>query len=211
MARPETSPAARIRELEKSLVKAKALPRKTTLTAKPMADLLGISHPTLVKWADEIPGFATSGTFDRGDRGIEWAFRPSAAIRFLIKHFTAERDKRTLRAQRVRKIAAGNDLDEAPAEMSLDELTKLIRLNTELQATKERSGQLIDAAKASATFIKAFTAMQQAVIRSAQEQDPASQWPPELREKFEDATRNILLRMEQAGQVCLSELRGIAA
>lgn len=211
MARPATSPAARLRELAKALAKAQTMKRGETLTAFPMAELLGVSWVTLQNWCSEIEGFEASKAFERGARGIEWTFRPVATVRFLIKHFEGLRAASAKRAERHRKIAAGNDLDGAPSEMGLDELTKLIRLNTELQAIKERSGKLVDADKAATAILTYHTAMQQAVMRAAQEQDPSGTLPPELREKFENATRTILLRMEQAGQACLSELRGAAA
>jgi hypothetical protein len=211
MARPATSPAERLRELSKALEKAKRLPKKTTLTAKPMCELLGVSWPTLVKWCDEIPGFATGGAFTRGAQGIEWTFRPVATVNAIIKHFEGERDKRAARAKRVRQMVGAQDLGDAGEDLSIEELSKLVRLSAELQGSKERAGQLIDAGKAAAAITMFCSTVQQAVLRAAQEEDQTGQWPPEIRESFENATRRILLRIEQAGQDCLKLLRGNAA
>lgn len=208
MARPATNPATRLVQLGKALEKAKALPRRQTLTAKPMCELLGVSWPTLQGWCDDIPEFGESGVFERGARGIEWTFRPVATIKALIKHFEAERDKRAAKARQVRKIVGGQDFDDAGLDLSIEELTKVVRLAAELQQQRERSGQLVDAAKAASAITMMCSKIQQAVLRAAQEEDHAGEWPPEIRESFENATRRILLKIELAAQECLSELRG---
>jgi len=81
----------------------------------------------------------------------------------------------------------------------------------DIPAMKERDGQRVDAAKAAAAVTMFCSTVQQGVLRAAQEEDQTGQWPPEIRESFENATRRILLRVEQAGQDCLRSLRGNAA
>lgn len=211
MARPSTPPAERLRELNKALEKAKKLPRKTTLTARPMCELLGVSWPTLLKWCDEIPGFATSNAFTRGAQGIEWTFRPVATITAIVKHYTAVSARSAAKAKRVRNIVSGGTLDDVGEGLTIEELTKMVRLTAEVQAMKERDGQRVDAAKAAAAVTMFCSTVQQVVLRAAQEEDQTGQWPPEIRESFENATRRILLRVEQAGQDCLRSLRGNAA
>jgi hypothetical protein len=211
MARPITNVSARIRSLEKALEKAALLPFGTVLSFTPMKELVGVSTPVLRGWCNDLAGFAQSGCFERGDRGLEWAFQPVATVLFLLRHFEAERERAAQQSRRVREIVGGDDLAGAPDEMSLDEIAKMIRLNTELQQSKLRDGALIDAAKAAGSFTAFCSAVQQAVLRSAQEQDPAGEWPVEMREKFEDATRTILLRVQRAAQDCVSQLRNGSA
>jgi hypothetical protein len=211
MARPGTSPATRLKALEQALAKAQALPRRATLTSVPMAELLAVSWPTLRDWCNDIPALAAAKAFERGDRGIEWTFRPVATVKALIKHFGAERAKRAARARRVKAIVGGTAFDGADDDFSIDELGKMIRLSTDLQNAKERAGQLTDADRAASAITTLLSNIQQAVLRAAQEEDQTGQWPPEIRESFENATRRILLRIEQSGQDCLRNLRGSAA
>lgn len=211
MARPAQNPSVWLRKLETAKIKAASLKRGETLSAKPMAEMLGISWQTLKDWCDAIPGFAESGAFDPGGNGIEWTFRPGKTIAFLVKHYEAERARSARKAKRVRKIVGASALAEVPDEYSLEELSKMLRLSVDLQDAKVKSGRLIDAAVAVSAFGQMFTSLQQSVLLAAQEQDPTGSWPPEVRESFEDATRSILLKMEQAGQDCLRALRGGAA
>lgn len=211
MARPATSVSARIAALEIALTRASALPFGTTLSFDPMMQIVGVSRPVLRDWCNSIAGFATSGCFEAGARGIEWTFHPVATVLFLLRHFEAERGTRAARAAKVREIVGGEALAEVGDEFSIDELGKMIRLSTDLQNARERAGQLTDATVAASAVTTLLAAIQQAVLRAAQEEDQTGQWPVEIRESFENATRRILLRAKQAGEACLSSLRGSAA
>lgn len=209
MARPATSPAVRVAELRKALDKAKKLPRKQTLTAKPMSELLGVSWPTLQKWCDDIPGFSTSQAFVRGDRGIEWTFHPVATVNGLIKHFEAEREARAAKANKLKRIITGSDATGPGEDLSIEELAKTVQLYTQVQSMRERDGSRVDAGLAASAITTLCSEIQQAVMRSAQEEDPTGEWPAEVREAFENSMRRILLRIEQAGEKCLRTLRGV--
>lgn len=211
MARSATSASARLRALERAKGKARGLSRNATLTARPMADLLGVSWTTLRDWCVELPGFAESGAFDQGSEGIEWVFRPLKVIGFLEKHFRAEQKRSVERSRRVRRIVAGDTLDGVPDEYDLDDLRKLISLSATVQDQREKQGQLTDAAAAATAFRVYHEALQEAALRAAQEQDPNGFWSPEMRESFENAMRSVLLKMQKAGQKCLAALNGNAA
>lgn len=211
MARAPTSPAARLKRLDISLAKAASLGLGEVLSAKPMAELLGVSWNSLRDWCDSFEGFEASGCFQRGGNGVEWQFNAVATILWLRHHFTLERERAEGESRRLKQIVGGDALDVLPDTFDLDQVAKMIRVSTELQAAKVKAGQLIDAGNAASALRQCFSQMQQAVLRAAQEQDPTGQWPPEIRESFEDATRTILLRMEQAGEACLGQLRGGAA
>lgn len=206
MARPAASPATRLRILEKSLEKAKKLPRGSSLTAKPMSELLAVSWSTLNQWCEEIPGFATSGTFDRGARGIEWNFRPVPCIRFLIKHFEAETKRLAAHASRQRKVVGAPAADEAAIDLSIDELGKLLRLSLDFQDAKLRTGELVKVSIVGAALRKCFSGMQQAGVQTLQELDPGGAWSVEQREIAENVARTMLLKQRRSADTCLTEI-----
>lgn len=208
MARSATSPAARLQRLEAALAKARAMKRGTVLTFEPMMELLGVSRPVLRDWCREIPGFAESGAFEGGGNGIEYRFNPVKTVRFLIRHFTAERDARVAKAREVRRMVAGDRLEGLPDDFDLDEIRKMIQVHAALREERQRAGELVDAARAREALRAMTTEMQQAGVKAASQQDPTGQWPPEIREAFEDAVNNVLVVMGRAGEKALRALRG---
>lgn len=211
MAQPANNPAARLRLIEAAKVRAKPLRRGELLASKPMAELLRVNWQTLRRWCDEIPRLAESDAFVRGGNGIEWEFKPKATIALLSAHFKAVQTEGRKQVKRIREIAAGDELAGTDQDLDLDQLTKMVRLNREIQELRVREGRLVDADEQRSAVRAMFGRMQDAVLRSAQEQDPTGQWPPEIRESFENATQSILLAMEQAGQECLASLNGGSA
>lgn len=180
--------------------------RGTVLTAAPMAELVGVSWPVLRDWCETIPGFDGADAFVRGGNGIEWEFKPGATIGVLTKHFTALQAAGAKRTKRMKEIVGGPALAAAPDDYSLDELAKMVKLSATVQDQLERQGKLIDAVKAADAAREFCATVQQAVLRSAQEQDPNGRWAPEVREAFENATRSVLLQVERAGREWLGAL-----
>lgn len=206
MARAATPPSARLLQLKHAKDKAAKLKRGEQLTAQPMADLLGVSWPALRKWCDEVEELTKFNAFVRGGNGVEWAFRPIQTVNALIAHFEAKQKASAKRAQRVKKIVAGNALEGAPEDLSIDELTKMVRLSREIREEQERQGELIDAAKARMAIMSFMSNIQEAALRAAQEQDPNGRWPPEIRVSFETATQNLLVAIERAGRACIAKM-----
>lgn len=200
-----TSPSARLEKLRVSLAKAKKLKRNQTITAEPMATLLGISQVTLRSWADKLDGFEASGCFERGGRGIEWTFKPVATVEWLIKHFEAERSRSVKQAHKVRSIVGAADNDEIPNDISLGELKTLLDLTVRAQDARMKAGELVRASQVKEILRRVFSAIQQAGLRTALELDPTGQWPPETREIVENAIRTVLLKQVQAAEACLNE------
>lgn len=208
MARPQTSPAARLRALKAAKDKLPPLKRGETLSMRPMAEVLRVSPKALTAWCDDIPGFEESGVFVRGGNGIEYAFKPRRTIDWLIKHFEKEVQAAAAKSRRTRKIVAGNELDAVPDDYNLDDMRKMVALSETIQANRERQGLLIDAAKASDAFRTYHSRLQSAFLRAAQEQDPQGRWPADIRESFENAIRSVLVETERAGRACLDRLNG---
>ncbi len=206
MTRTATNLSARLRALEIAKTKAAKLPRGATLSSRPMSELLGVSWKVLREWCDTVPGFVESESFERGGNGIEWEFRPRKTVAFLIRHFEGRQRASVKRARSIKRIVGVEDKADAVSDLSLDEMAKMIRLSNMLQEQQERQRSLINADIAAKAIREMCGSMQQAVLRSAQEQDPMGQWPPEIRESFEKAMRSVLLVMERAGRDCLQAL-----
>lgn len=210
MARSATSPSVRIKLLETALVKAKKLKRGTTLTARPMAELVAASWPTLRDWCNDLPGFDDGKCFERGANGIEYAFKPIPTIRFLLKHFQAERAASVKQSKRVRQAIGGTALDDAPDDMSLADIARMVAVARSLREERQQQNQLVDVAVVDGAVRRMMTDMQQAAMKAAREQDPTGQFAPDVAEKFDNALTSIVLRMERAGNDCLNAIRGAA-
>jgi hypothetical protein len=211
MARPATSPAARLRQLEAAMERAKKLKRGERLSAMPMAELIGVGWPTLRGWCNDIPGFAESGAFEGGGNGIEYSFAAAKTLRFLTGHFTRVREQGVARARRLRQIAGGESLAAVPDDYDLDELRKLHALSITVQETKVRAGELTSRSQVTSRLREVFGAMQAAGVKAIQQADPTGQMAPETRSIVEDVMRSVLLAQERAAQECLAGLNGGAA
>lgn len=214
MARPATNPAARLERLRKALPRAQAFAKANrggTLTAKPMSEMLGVSWPVLRDdWCDGIPDFEDK-CFTRGGNGIEWAFKPVATVRFLIKHFEAEQAKRLKKAKQVRRAVGGDALDHVPEDMDLDQIGKLIKLGRELREEQVLQGQLVKRVDVANLLAKTFSEMLQAGVQAGREMDPTGQWPTEYAEAWQSAIDNLILSQSATAEECLSELGGGSA
>jgi hypothetical protein len=211
MARPATSPAARLRKLNAALPKAKALRRGSKLTAQPMADLLGVRWVTLREWCDDITGFEDSGAFVRGGNGIEWEFKPVATVRFLIGHFDKTAKRGAQRAKRMRQVIAGDGLEAVPDDYSLPEIKQLLDASGRFQELRERQARQVDVEHVTKPLRQVFERMRNAGLRAVQESDPNGRWPPETRAIVESVARKILADQDRAARDCLGTIGGRTA
>jgi cell fate (sporulation/competence/biofilm development) regulator YlbF (YheA/YmcA/DUF963 family) len=186
--------------------RAKQIPCGEVLTSVPMAKLLGVNWTTLRDWCRDFEGFAESGVFQAGDKGVNYTFEPRATVLWLIRHFEAKRLVAANRSQRIAEMTGTTEMVDTAGEMSLAEMDKALSITTRLRVERTEQQRLTDAQKALAGFREYHSTIQQAAMRSAQEQDPEGRWPPEIRESFEDAMQSLLLSLEQAGRQCAEAL-----
>lgn len=202
-----SSPAARAAWLEKhALPKARKV-KDSTLTSVQMCEIVGVVWTTLRKWTRDIAGFEASGAFVRGDRGMEYEFKPLATVNFLIAHFKAEAEQRAAAAKQVREAIGGNALADVPTDMSLDDIRKAIQVRAEMIRQEEREGRLVEREIVEKAIDAMISQMTEAGVRATREQDPTGQFPPEIAEKFENAVESIMVSIQSAGARCLNELR----
>lgn len=211
MARPATTPSARLKVLARAKAKAEKMKRGERVTAKPMAELLEVSWPALRGWCDDIPGFAESGAFDRGGNGVEYSFLALKTVNVLIKHFERERDRRAGKARRARKIIGAEGFVDVPEDYGLDETGKMLRLSIEFQDAKARSGELVRRREIVDVLNRTFPEMLQAGLMAAQQADPNGRWSPDQRTAAQTVARMILSAQEKIVQRDLVRIRGGAA
>lgn len=207
MGRPSAPSSVRLARLEAAKNRLGELQRGEVLTSVPMAKFLGVSWDSLRNWANTIPGFAESGAFERGAKGAQYTFCPVRTLWFLLDHFRAKAAEESAATDRIVELAMGGTAAPEMRGMPLDEMRKFMDLTIKFQEQKERQKILIEAAIVSSAFVKCFSAMQEAGMRSAQEADPTGKWPPATRAIVEDVVRRIQLKQKLAADECLKALR----
>ena len=186
--------------------RAKQFPCGEVLTSVPMAKLLGVNWTTLRDWCRDFVGFAESGVFEAGDKGVNYTFEPRSTILWLTRHFEAKREAASAKARRLGEITGTTAMVADHEEMSLAEMDKAISIRVKLRGEKIAEGELTDAERARMAFGSYHSTIQRAVVTFAQEQDPEGRWLPEFRETFEDLAEKLLLALEGAGRKCLAEI-----
>ena len=204
MTKPVANIAVQVRRLTLARERAKELPRGTVLASLDMSKLIGVNWPTLRAWCDDVPALEMNGAVVRGGNGTKYEFKPLKTIDGLLRHFRAIQASALKKQKRVRQMVGGGALASIPDEFSVDELQKLITLSIKVQEQLERQGRLVDADKVRSTLAVTFSAIQQAALRAAMDQDPTGQWPAHIRESFETAMRNVLKAIEAAARDCMS-------
>lgn len=190
MARPSTSPAARIRRLEAAQERARKLRSGTVLSAKPMAELLGVGWPVLRDWCDDVPALANSDAFTRGGNGVEWEFKAQRTVTLLLKHFRAEQDAQGRRSRALTK-AVGVTLPDADADVSLAEVRDRVNLTMTLTGAMERQGQYVLASTV-ATFLAGFCQhVVDGIMGVRTKVDPNGNLPPAVRREVDKYLRSV--------------------
>lgn len=176
-----TSPAARAAWLEKhALPKARKLSGKA-LSSGPMCELIGVHWNSLRKWTQDFPGFEESGAFERGDRGMNYQFKPLATVKFLIAHFNAEAARRAAAAKQVRDAIGANLLEGLPQDVPLADTSKGIAVRRDLIRQQEEERQLVRVATVEDVTIGAWDRMRDVIFAAADKEDPTGKWDPETR------------------------------
>lgn len=189
MARPSTDLSARLSRLETARAKVAKLRPRDTLNAKPMAQALGVTWPTLAGWCDTLPGFAASGAFVAGGNGIEYAFRPKKTVEWLIKYFRGISDRQSAESRRIGK-AVGVTLPEAEAP-SLAETKDLVNLTLTVVAAAERQGQYVRADEAAA-FIEGYNeAVVSGILGVRTKVDPNGKLAVAVRRQVDEYLRSV--------------------
>jgi hypothetical protein len=205
------SPRTKIERLKMALPAARKLKPNETLTAKPMAELIGVRWPTLREWVDECPGLESAGAVLRGGQGTEYIFRPKAAINALIKHFGSQVAQAAKKARRTRQIIGAESMLDVPEDFSLDETRKLLDTAIRFQDAKVNSGELVRRNHVVAILNRTFPEMLHAGLLAAQQADPNGRWSPDQRIAAETVARMMLAAQQSIITRDMAKINGATA
>lgn len=189
MPAPKSSLTARLQKLEAAQARAGKIKRGTRYSAKPMADLLGVTWKSLKDWCDEIAKLEASGAVQRGGNGVEWSFEPKRTIKILIDHFKGIQDKQ---AQKSREVAASVGVSlpagEAP---SLAETKDLVNLTLSVTKAAEDQGKYV-LADDMVRFVSGYNQeVVDAILGIRTLVDPNGNLPAHVRSAIDDHLRRV--------------------
>ena len=206
MSKAVTELSARIRRIEAAEPRAKALPRGTMLSSKPMCELLGISWVTLRGYCDDIEGFEQSGSFVRGGNGIEWEFKPKATVAYLLKHFRGVATKQAAKSRKLTK-AVGVSLSDDDEAVSLVEVKDRVNLTLTLVAATEKQGLYVLASDA-ADFLAGYNQrVIDGIMGVKTKVDPNGNLPPAVRKQVDEYLRSVATEVNEAANKAIEGYR----
>lgn len=188
MARTVLSPQARLAQLRVAKKRADAHSARATLTAEPMAKLLGVSwQGALRRWCNELQGFEQSGCFVRGGQGIEWTFKVRKTTDWLIRYFEREEQALKAKSRRTEKVLA---LPEGtmPDGYTLVEVDKSMSLYQKIAEHKREAKEWVPREHVEQILREVLIAARDHCLGVIGVADPNGVFPPEIREKVERAT-----------------------
>ena len=203
MAAPKSSLTGRLQKLEAAQARADKLKRGTRLSAKPMAELLGVTWTSLKDWCDEIAKLEASGAVVRGGNGVEWSFEPKRAIKILIDHFKGVQDKQ---AKKSREVSSSVGLhlpeDEAP---SLAEAKDLVRLTLDLTKAAVEQEDLVPKSRL-VSFVGGYNQeVVEGILGGATHVDPNGNLPPHVKAAVDQYLRQVALHVHSKASKFLGE------
>lgn len=194
MAKSAVSIGARIRRLELAEQRAAALPRKTRLAARPMAELIGVTWQVLRGWCDEYPQLEAKGALIRGGNGIEWDFEPRKTIAGLLQIMRKARDGQAKKSKAITK-AVGVDLSPTEEAPSLTETKQLVDLTMTVTAAKEKQGGYTPTADLRDFLIGYNQAVLDGILGVRVKVDPSGALSPAMRQAVDDELRALAVRV----------------
>lgn len=189
MAAPKSSLTGRLQKLEAAQARADKVKRGTRYSAKPMAEMLGVTWTSLKDWCEEIAKLESSGAVVRGGNGVEWSFEPKRTVRILIEHFKGAQDRQ---AKKSREIAASVGVTlptgEAP---SLAETKDLVNLTLSVSKAAEDQGRYVLADEMIRFLIGYNQRVVDAILGVRTQVDPNGNLPAQVRSGMDNYLRQV--------------------
>lgn len=189
MPAPKSSLTARLQKLEAAEARAKQVPRGKRLSAKPMAEMLGVTWNSLKDWCDEISKLETSGAVQRGGNGVEWAFEPKRTVKILIDHFKGVQARQAAKSREVAaSVGVTLPAGEAP---SLAETKDMVNLTLSVTKAAEEQGRYVLAEN----LVRFLTGYNQRVVDQIlgirTQVDPNGNLPAHIRASIDQFLRQV--------------------
>lgn len=201
-----TDSTGRQKRLESALERAKELPADAILDAQPMAQLVGVSWPSLRAWCDDIDALAKAKCFIRGGNGVKWQFKPLLTVETLLGYFRAEAERRSQNNRRLQQ-SVGVQLPETERAATLDETRQLVRLTLEVTQAKMDQGEYTPTATV-ADFLDGYNrTVVEAIMGVETEIDPTGKLEPMVRQAVNEALRSVATRVHANAEKFIGEYR----
>lgn len=189
MPAPKSSLTARLQKLDAAEARAKQLPRGKKLSAKPMAEMLGVTWNSLKDWCDEIAKLETSGAVQRGGNGVEWAFEPKRTVKILIDHFKGVQARQAAKSREV-AASVGVTLPQGEAP-SLAETKDMVNLTLSVTKAAEEQGRYV-LADEMVRFVTGYNQeVVDAILGVRTSIDPNGNLPAHVRSAIDDHLRKV--------------------
>lgn len=160
-----------------------------TLSMQPMAEMLGVSLPTLRGWCDKIAEADIGGAFSRGGLGKEYSFKPLATIDAFLAHFEG---KIVAQKARNRRRAEAAQLDVAEEDVGdIAEIERLVRLTVMVTDLRIKQEQYQPSEKVVNLARPLFQRIVGRIMGVGTKIDPTGRFPAPVRAEIDEAMREI--------------------
>lgn len=204
MARSKASLSARLRKLRAARQRIFSLPLGQTLTATPMAKLLGVSWPTLRDWCNEIEGFDQSGAFEAGAEGVEYQFCPVRTVWFLIDYMERESAEQADKNRGLQE-SAGMTLPDGEDDVTFEEARGLVNMTVTMVSAKREAGEYTPTREWSA-FLEGYNQrVVNGILGVSTRVDPNGALPPAVRRQMDSELRDLAATVHQSASKFIEE------
>lgn len=189
MAAPKSSLTGRLQKLEIAQARADKVKRGERLSAKPMAEMLGVTWNSLKEWCNEIGKLEASGAVVRGGNGVEWSFEPKRTIKILIDHFKGVQARQAAKSREV-AASVGVTLPQGEAP-SLAETKDMVNLTLSVTKAAEEQGRYV-LADEMVRFVTGYNQeVVDAILGVRTSVDPNGNLPAHVRSAIDDHLRKV--------------------
>lgn len=205
MARTVLSPQARLAQLRVAKKRADAHSARATLTAEPMAKLLGVSwQGALRRWCNELQGFEQSGCFVRGGQGIEWTFRVRKTTDWLIRYFEREEQALKVKSSKAERLL-GMQEGSLPPGTDIREINSLISAVKQVIQMRIEAGELVKLSDVEDIIRSLLSGVVDRISAIPAMVDPNGKWPLEYKQALESVCFSQIMSVHDlAAEICSS-------
>lgn len=200
----KTSENARILQLKAARERALQSPDIETLSMQPMAEMLGVSLPTLRGWCDKIAEADIGGAFSRGGLGKEYSFKPLATIDTFLAHFEGKIVAQKARNRRIVE-ATGIEVDDDDVG-DLEEVQRRLRLTMMITDQRRMQGEYTRTSRV-AEYVRGYNqTVVERIMGVGTKIDPTGQLPAAVRAQVTEALREVAADVAASARAFIGEL-----
>jgi hypothetical protein len=195
---------SRILQLKAARERALQSPDLETLSMQPMAEMIGVSLPTLRGWCDKLSDEERGQAFSRGGLGKEYVFRPLATIDAFLGHFEAAISAKASRNRRLIE-ATGIEVDDDEIG-DLEEIQRRLRLTMMITDQRRMQGEYTRTSQV-ADYLRGYNqTVVERIMGVGTKIDPTGQLPADVRAQVTEALREVAADVAASARAFIGEL-----